>query len=304
MDSARVSLPTPQLKAAIIKAGSAAGVDITGLTADDNLPSLSQNFEESLSPPVVGAASLIVRGPDVNAPTTLAASGVDGSTVVQCNTETPQHLYSRVKPTTAHYYGQTGCMSHRFDYGLWLGVDNASFQVNNQPPIDIVPYLGTRTRTIAGRILGACLDYARACLLGTVEDPISTNLSLTYPPALPPTTAARAFFDHSLRHAKPFHDIVYVAALVKERVEFLTLRFTQNDQGLVHEGSYQIRKERVLESFVESGDRRDQWWTLLQVERHIGDVIGTRDITRFQTALGRKEEALMQVLQLLARDLA
>jgi hypothetical protein len=123
-------------------------------------------------------------------------------------------------------------MSPRFDYSLWLDPD--SFLKISQPTSDIMPYVGARMRTIAGQIVKTCMEYGQAILRDTIKKPIGNiilvdQVSDTYPLSLSRTSAARAFFDQGLRHSKQLHDVVYMAALIEERMRFFIARYRQGN---------------------------------------------------------------------------
>jgi hypothetical protein len=115
-------------------------------------------------------------------------------------------------------------MSPRFDYSLWLDPD--SFLKISQPTSDIMPYVGARMRTIAGQIVKTCMEYGQAILRDTI---LVDQVSDTYPLSLSRTSAARAFFDQGLRHSKQLHDVVYMAALIEERMRFFIARYRQGN---------------------------------------------------------------------------
>jgi hypothetical protein len=71
------------------------------------------------------------------------------------------------------------------------------------------------------------MEYGQAILRDAIKKPMGNSTLAdqvpdTYPPSLPRTFAARAFFDQDLRHSKQLHDVVYTAALIEERMQFST----------------------------------------------------------------------------------
>jgi hypothetical protein len=96
-----------------------------------------------------------------------------------------------------------------------------------------------------------------------------------------------------------------MAALIEERMQFLTAEYRQGNYPGVVEESCQIAQERVLPEWVlKSGPREDQWWSPLEVQRHVKAKMGGCEFEQFKAALGCEEEAQMEVLRLLTQDLA
>jgi hypothetical protein len=55
-------------------------------------------------------------------------------------------------------------MSHRFDYGLCLDLDQNRCIKIFQSPVGIVPYVSPGMHTVRAKIVWACLEHAYACL--------------------------------------------------------------------------------------------------------------------------------------------
>jgi hypothetical protein len=305
VESVRTDDPA-QLKVAIIEAASAAGLDITGLVGDES-PSLSEDPEKPRTTVRSSAVKLpISQGSDTD---TLAMSSVKlgMNTVVKSVEMLKCSPHNLVESATPQYYRASGCMSPRFDYGLWL--DQDEFLKVYQPPTDIVPYVGISICTLAAHIMKACLVYAHTCLQNVDKKSIGTSLPsiqarYDYPPSLPYNTASRVFFDHGLRYSKPLHDVVLMAALVETRLDFFTLGYTRGDNQGVIEEYQQAIQEQVEAELSNCGVRRDQSWTALDVEVYVKERMGVCGFSKFQAALGREEEAHVQVLQPLVHDLA
>lgn len=281
VDAARVD-DLARLNAAIIDAGRATGLDITHLVDIDTRP-------------------------------TRSLARVKQSTISLDDARTPQTFpHPPEGPMEVPPYdSQTGRMSPRWGYGVWLDPDR--FLKIFQPPIDIVPYLGAGKHTVAGHIVWACLDYAYACLLDAMRKHIATSSGIPpgqgsgsdhYPHSLPPNSAARALFDHSLRHSKPLHDVAYIAALLEARMEFRRMGYMRADNPGANAESREMLQRRVFEDFEKRGVRMDQWWSALDVQKYIGQKMEVCEFAAFQAALRCEQEAQIQLLRPLARTLA
>ncbi|TAQ88309.1 hypothetical protein B7494_g3362 [Chlorociboria aeruginascens] len=276
VDSARID-DRVQLNAAIVKAGSAAGLNVTGLAA-----------RQPLAP----------------------EDTIIGQEIAELyDTELPQDFSSQVVPVSVQHYSQIGRMSPRFDYGLWLDADRILKIF--QPPIDIVPYVGTGAHTIAGKINWACLDYAIVLLQETSGKRITLSMSpgqvSDYPQSLPRNPEARDFFDRSLRHSEPLHDIAYLAALVEARMDFRALGYMRGDHLGANEELRESRYQGLLGEFLKNGIRMNEWWSPLQIERYIEEKMGVFEFVAFQAAVncegveGVEMGILRPMIQTLAR---
>jgi len=62
--------------------------------------------------------------------------------------------------------------------------------------------------------------------------------------------------------------------------------------------------QRVREDLGKRGVRKDQWWSALDIERHLGQEMGVSEFSAFQAALSCQQEAQTELLKPLARSLA
>jgi hypothetical protein len=286
-----------QLRAAIVQAGKAAGVDLSSLDAGDKKKDSSRRktFEElsaSLRPSMAGLST----GHTLYTDTTLAPplSRVEWEAVSGYDEQTTQILH----PTAVYNpYGQSGHMSPRLDYGLWPDQDR--FPRVFLPPDDIVPFLGARMNTFAGYIAWACLEYAYSCLRKAIWKHRAAERHL-----LPPGVAARTFLSQSLRPSKQLHVVAYIAARVEARLEFRELGYIRGDNPAVNIEYDQMIARRTLQSFLDKEVELDQWWLVSDIERYAIEKIGVARFAVFQAALGRGEATYIQALRPLTRALA
>ncbi len=283
MESARAN-DSLQLRTAIIKAGSAVGLDVTGLASERKQP-FSNNHEDPIAisgPSVVDPS--IVPGIDINTRAT-HPSRVEPGIVAAYPSQTLQTFSNTWKnPVATHYNSQSGRMSPRFNYGLWL--DPARGLKIYKPPIDIAPYLGVGMYNVAGRINWACLDYGYACLQEAFEKDWGKQMC---PESLPPNSASRIFVEQILRHPKPLHDVAFLFALLEAREEFRRLGYMRGDRLGANVESSQILDRRLREDFRSRGIKRDEYWSPLDVERYIQKKMGFFEFLAFQSALSCEE---------------
>ena len=163
----------PELRGAIRKAASAAGVDAQGLLDDTAITPASnsddrrQNLHTGVeNHSVASASSSSITSEDL---TTSASSDVDAQIAIQLGLA-PAPYHSEMHRSSSHggspvgnrteigpvdYYTSTS--TEHLDRGLWN--DEFSFLRVVDPPPDIVPYLGEGMFTLAGRVMWACADY-------------------------------------------------------------------------------------------------------------------------------------------------
>jgi hypothetical protein len=256
-------------KAAIIKAASAAGLDVTDLPVENRR-----------------------QGPSANTPSDLI-SGVEWNALALDCASTPQN---------SSLYNQSGRMSPRFDYGLCLDLDQNRCIKIFQPPVDTVPYVGPGMHTVRAKIVWACLEHAYACLQEVFGKRIASSIPLDQvtvndPCSLPPNSAARIFFDRVLRHSVPLHDVAHLAAMTEARVEFRKLGYMRGDNPGAHDESSQILYRRVLEDYLNKGLRSDEWLSVLEVERYIEQKLGVYEFAMFEAAISCEESDEMELLR-------
>jgi hypothetical protein len=287
-----------QLRAAIIQAGNAAGLDLSILDAGDkeNDSSYSRT-SEGLSATLHPSMAELSTGNTLYADTTLALPSsfrVEGEPVGGYDEQTTQILHA-----TAVYnsYGQSGHMSPRLDYGLWPDQDRCPKVV--LPPDDIVPFLGAGMHTFAGNIAWACLEYAYSFLREAIWKHRTAGRH-----SLPPGLAARTFLIQSLRPSKQLHVVAYITARIQARLEFRKLGYIRGDNPAVNMEYDQMITRRILQSFLDNGVEIDQWWSVSDVERYTIEKMGVARFVLFQAALGRGEAPYIEALRPLTRALA
>jgi hypothetical protein len=262
-------------KEAIIKAANAAGLDATGLVAEN-----SQQWPCAVAPP----AQLSIFDRDIFA--------LDVA-----------HI-----PHKSSHYDQSGRMSPRFDYGLWPNLDQDQCLKIFQPPADIVPYVGAGMHAVRGKIAWACLEYAYACLQEVFGKRLASSVppgpvSVNSPWSLPPNSAARIFFDRVLRHSVPLDDVAFLGAMTEARIDFRRLGYMRSDNPGAQEESSQVIYQRVLEDFILKGVNKDEWLSVLEVERYIEEKMGIYEFAAFQTAISYGESNEVEMLRPLTRAL-
>lgn len=199
---------------------------------------------------------------------------------------------------------RSGRFSPRLDYGLWIDQDR--FIKIFEPPLDIRPYIGPGRHTVAGYITWACLHYGYACLQEamTTLTYVGQDVKGDLVRSLPPGSASRQAFDLSLRHSRHLHDIAFITALVKARIDFHDLGYTQSNTRGSDEISRQTLEGRVKADLRNRGVRMDQWWSALDIEAHLRTRIGVLKFSTLQRALVNEQAMETQLIMPLAQSLA
>jgi hypothetical protein len=132
----------------------------------------------------------------------------------------------------------TGRMSPRFDYGLWLDPSRSIRIVD--PPYDIVPYLGHGRHSFAGHLHWHCIGLCRQMCLDFLA---KESLTLGQHPNL----------RRMLEHALPLHNVGFIGAMAKARLEFLNLGYVETrDSASQKDGGTKLLQS-VRESYAAQG---------------------------------------------------
>ncbi len=295
VQSARGGDPA-QLRAAIVDAGSAAGVDLSGLEEAADVPSSGSQTSTEQSTALYPSTALTghTRYTD-----TLAApsSSMEWETIGWFNEQITQNLHSTAgSPIVPHSYDRMGRMSPRLDYGLWPDPDPVPKFY--QPPDDIVPFIGAGMHTFAGHIAWACLEYAYSYLMEAGK-----HVTTGFHSMAPESAAARKFLHQSLRPSEQLHVVAYIAARIVARLEFRKMGYIRGDNPAVNMGYDQMITRRILQSFLDRTEI-DQWWVVSDIEIYAAEKMGAARFAAFQKALGRGEVPYIQALRPLTRALA
>ncbi|KAF3064671.1 hypothetical protein GL218_02675 [Daldinia childiae] len=148
-----------------------------------------------------------------------------------------------------------GWMSTRLDYGLWF--DTSRFIRVDEPPSDIIPYLGKGMSTFAGRLFWACgellLEQCRRAELYAHTNPRVAR-------------EAREVIWNMVQHSPPLHNVRYIIALAEARREFRDRGYIEGNNPAGEIDSAFILQEQVMNDYKSKGQDTTRWLSPMAVE--------------------------------------
>jgi hypothetical protein len=194
--------------------------------------------------------------------------------------------------TTDNDDGIAGRFSPRLSYGLLMP---EKVKITTAP-VDIRQYIGPARHTVAGCIMWTCLDYAVTIMKQTGGEPVKG----TSPRDLQPQSPAHQLFKGALSHSKPLHDIAYIMDLIEARIEFRDRGYMRSDCRGADEVSRRILETSVHDELRCRGVKMDQWWTALEIEAYIWDLVTGFGYRPLQKALEISIESVVPLAKALA----
>ncbi|KAI0884114.1 uncharacterized protein GGS22DRAFT_19262 [Annulohypoxylon maeteangense] len=165
-------------------------------------------------------------------------------------------------------------VSPRLDYGLWF--DAGRFLRIDDPPLDIVPYLGKGMKTFAGRLFWNCGEYLLD-LCRRVEAYNKTN------PLIAREAHQRIW--NMVQHSPPLHNIHYIIALAEARREFRDRGYIEGNNPAGEVDSAEILNEHVLADYEKRGDDATIWLSPGGVETKLRGLMSDELYRRLEHVL-------------------
>ncbi|KAI1652409.1 hypothetical protein F4813DRAFT_321371 [Daldinia decipiens] len=191
-----------------------------------------------------------------------------------------------------------GWMSTRLDYGLWF--DTTRFIRVDQPPSDIIPYLGKGMSTFAGRLFWACgellLEQCRRAELYAHTNPRVAR-------------EAREVIWNMVQHSPPLHNVRYIIALAEARREFRDRGYIEGDNPAGEIDSALILQEQVMNDYKSKGQDTTGWLSPMAVELELGKRLSLESSRQLDQVLqiwdsNQVEGPLLDMIQSLIWKLA
>ncbi|KAI2464242.1 hypothetical protein F4781DRAFT_82375 [Annulohypoxylon bovei var. microspora] len=183
------------------------------------------------------------------------------------------------KPTSFETRMDLERVKPRSDYGLWF--DTSRFLRINDPPLDIVPYLGKGMKTFAGRLFWNSGEHLLD-LYRKAEAYVKTN-----PPV---AREANEGIWNMVQHSPPLHNIRYIIALAEARREFRDRGYIEGNNPAGEADSGELLNEHVLADYRSRGDDATIWLSPEGVEIELRG--------RMSGGLYRRLESVLEVWDL------
>lgn len=191
-----------------------------------------------------------------------------------------------------------GFMNPRSDYGLWF--DTYRFMRIDDPPLDIVPYLGRGEATFAGRLFWACgehlLDMCQKAEFYARANPRAAR-------------EANERIWNMVQHSPPLHNTRYIIALAEARREFRDRGYIEGNNPAGELDSAEVLQQHVLADYESRGQDMAGWLSPITVELELRKRLSREGSKRFEKALQLwdskpTQNPLGEVLQSLIQNLA
>ncbi|KAF9876601.1 hypothetical protein CkaCkLH20_06009 [Colletotrichum karsti] len=181
----------------------------------------------------------------------------------------------RLDPTIAGELVPTGRLSPRLDYGLWIDPDRIIRIL--EPPVDIVPYLGSGMNTLAGCIFWSTMNYT-IDLWNSRSTPLSTK-----------------YLDRMFNHSKHLTDRQFLLSLAQARVDYKEKGFMYKKLSEQFERNAMNELYQRIKAEYEMRGQPSRWWKRPEeVADTVLSMLGDALRDRFQAVIdghGTKEDA-------------
>ncbi|KAI1086819.1 hypothetical protein F5B19DRAFT_487208 [Rostrohypoxylon terebratum] len=244
----------PELLRAIREAAEASGSHAreSGEMGDDGVEEETSHGESSTPCPSSNKDDLI---------TTCTTTSYNRGSTEQTTSQNGNRLDLRLNNQRSNSSG-TGMsserMTPRLDYGLWF--DAGRFVRIDDPPRDIVPYLGKGMKTFAGRLFWKCgeclLDLCRKAEAYDNINPLVAR-------------EANERIWNMVQHSPPLHNTRYIIALAEARREFRDRGYIESNNPAGEADSAEILHKQVLEDYEKRGGDVAIWLSPTEVENEL-----------------------------------
>ncbi|KAI1126906.1 hypothetical protein F5Y10DRAFT_202440 [Nemania abortiva] len=194
------------------------------------------------------------------------------------------------RPRSGNARSQSGRLSPRLDYGIWVDASRA-VRVTKPPP-EILPFIGAGRYTFAGHLYWACTDYLISlCRLVTMPYSLSLRFKNHTKLHLNPQQAEDRIWS-VLRHSAPIPSVHLAQALAEAQCEFRDSGYMQGDSPACTEGIGASMKDEIEAKYVAHGHDLRAWMTLAELEEHVRRQLGTEAFSRLERAIANPPEAV------------
>ncbi|KAI0159991.1 hypothetical protein GGR52DRAFT_172565 [Hypoxylon sp. FL1284] len=168
-----------------------------------------------------------------------------------------------------------GNISPRADYGLWF--DTTRYVRMDDPPLEIIPYLGKGKSTFAGHVFWACGEYMLS-LCRIVDSNAHTN------PQVAREATEKVW--SMVQHSPPLHNLRYVRALAEARAEFRERGYVVGDNPAGEVDSGKIIQELVAADYKSRGEDPSGWMATPDLESYLRRRLSQESYGHLESVLG------------------
>lgn len=162
-----------------------------------------------------------------------------------------------------------GRLTPRLDYGLWFDADRLIRVL--EPPIDIMPYLGSGLHTLAGCIFWSTLNYTIDLWNSRSAPPATRNL------------------DRIFNHSRHLTDRQYLLSLTQARVDYKQKGYMFRKLSDQFERSAMTDLHKLIrDDYENKGISAKYWKTPEEVAACVLDVMTPDEAARFQAVIEGK----------------
>ncbi|KAI1377160.1 hypothetical protein F4677DRAFT_444964 [Hypoxylon crocopeplum] len=258
----------PELLRAIREAAETAGLDAQPLLVNDSGGDTEDSTIARTSPPLPEPRDLV----SVSGNSPLRTTDTPQEMAIP-NIQTECWLNDRAQ-TPPETGVALGWMSPRLDYGLWF--DTCRFVRTEEPPQDIVPYLGKGKNTFAGRLFWTCVDYLLK-LCRKAESYERTN------PRLAKEVKEKIW--SMIQHSPPLHNVRYILALAEARLEFRDRGYIEGDNPAGDSDSAKLLFGHVIADYTSRGEDTTVWLSPIEVECELRRRLSHSSFSHLEHAL-------------------
>ncbi|KAI1171897.1 hypothetical protein F4777DRAFT_28156 [Nemania sp. FL0916] len=258
-----------RLLEAVRTAADAAGIDASDISEDH-----------------CRTAVTVAKGPE----TEQSGGGMHGSvrtsrTLVRKSMSPDNRIHvgiMRLSPTSASWPSRRRPRSCS-DYAIWINYSRAIRLAN--PPVGIVPFLGARQFTFAGRLYWACTEYLISlCRLVTAPYSPSSWFGDRVEARPSPEEAEDRVWG-VLRHSPPIPNVHFAEIMIEAQFECRDTVSGLDDSTINNEDIGALQQE-VKEDYLARGHDMRSWMTITDLEKHVRQQLGNEAFSRLEEAIG------------------
>ncbi|KAK9775609.1 hypothetical protein SCAR479_07716 [Seiridium cardinale] len=168
---------------------------------------------------------------------------------------------------------------------MWL--NPMRFMRIDDPPEDIIPFLGPGSQTLAGKLFWTVMEHARSECHHAHE--------LKTPEDCNQNPCFRRMIDHSMATRSISHG--FMKAMAEARLEYRQLGYISSEYASAADADTgAVMKRRVLEDYMMRGQDASIWLNPFAVEARARTVLGPRGFTMFENATRSPENSPLHTL--------
>ncbi|KAH6655382.1 hypothetical protein BKA67DRAFT_235138 [Truncatella angustata] len=145
----------------------------------------------------------------------------------------------------------------------------------NDPPEDIIPYLGPAANTLAGKLFWAVLEHA------------ISNCHHVHHPTAHGTLHRNPSFKRMVEHTTALGDVSddFMRAMIEARLEYRKLGFISAEYASAAEpDAGRVMRRKVVEDYMKRGENADVWLNPMAVEARAREILGSHGFTKLKHA--------------------